>query len=33
MGKEGKMMRKTMEKMRDYDIEQWKKWESHGKFE
>ena len=25
MGKEGKMMRKTMEKMRDYDIKQWKK--------
>ena len=24
MGKEGKMMRKTMEKMRDYDIKQWK---------
>ena len=32
-GKEGKMMRKTMEKMRDYDIKQWKKWESNGKFE
>ena len=33
MGKEGKMMRKTMEKMKDYDIKQWKKWESNGKFE
>ena len=33
MGKEGKMMRKTMEKMRDYDVKQWKKWESNGKFE
>ena len=25
MGKEWKMMRKTMEKMRDYDIKQWEK--------
>ena len=25
MGKEGKMMRKTMEKRRDFDIKQWKK--------
>ena len=25
MGKDGKMMRKTMEKMRDYDIKQWDK--------
>ena len=33
MGKEGEMMRKTMEKMRDYDIKQWEKWESNGKFE
>ena len=33
MGKEGKMMRKTMEKRRDFDIKQWKKWESNGKFE
>ena len=30
MGKEGKMMRKTMEKRRDFDIKQWKKWESNG---
>ena len=27
------MMRKTMEKMRYYDIKQWKKQESKGKFE
>ena len=33
MGKEGKMMRKTMEKKEDFDIKQWKKWESNGKFE
>ena len=25
MGKEGKMMRTTMEKRRDFDIKQWKK--------
>ena len=25
MGKEGKMMRKTMEKRKDFDIKQWKK--------
>ena len=31
MGKEGKMMRKTMEKRKDFDIKQWKKkWESNG---
>ena len=31
MGKEGKMMRTTMEKRRDFDIKQWKKkWESNG---
>ena len=23
-------MRKTMEKRRDFDIKQWKKWESNG---
>ena len=30
MGKEGKMMRKTMEKRRDFDIKEWKKWDSNG---
>ena len=31
MRKERKMMRKTMEKRRDFDIKQWKKkWESNG---
>ena len=25
MGKEGKMMRKTMEKRKDFDIKQWEK--------
>ena len=29
---EGKMMRKTVEKMREYDRQQWeKKWERRGK--
>ena len=29
-GKEGKMMRNTMEKRRDFDIKEWKKWDSNG---
>jgi len=31
---EGKMMRKTLEKMREYDVKQWEKnGKTHGEFE